>query len=40
VKDDAREVNAGLECGIVLDGTNDVAVGDVIEAYVVQAKPR
>jgi len=32
VKDDAREVNAGLECGIVLDGTNDVAVGDIIEA--------
>jgi len=40
VKDDAREVNAGLECGIVLEGTNDVAVGDIIEAYVVQAKPR
>ncbi|HEY6959340.1 MAG TPA: translation initiation factor IF-2 [Candidatus Limnocylindria bacterium] len=40
VKEDVREVNAGLECGIVLDGTNDVQVGDVIEAYVVQAKPR
>jgi len=39
-KDDAREVNAGLECGIVLDGTNDVAVGDIIEVYAVQAKPR
>jgi translation initiation factor IF-2 len=39
-KDDAREVNAGLECGIVLDGTNDIVVGDIIEAYVVQAKPR
>jgi len=39
-KDDAREVNAGLECGILLDGHNDVQVGDVIEAYVVQAKPR
>ncbi|HKW78468.1 MAG TPA: translation initiation factor IF-2, partial [Candidatus Limnocylindria bacterium] len=40
VKDDVREVNAGLECGIVLDGTNDVLVGDVIEAFVVQPKPR
>ena len=40
VKEDVREVNAGLECGIVLDGTNDIQVGDVIEAYVVQAKPR
>jgi translation initiation factor IF-2 len=39
-KDDAREVAAGLECGIVLEGHNEVAVGDIIEAYVVQAKPR
>ncbi|MFN2521643.1 MAG: EF-Tu/IF-2/RF-3 family GTPase, partial [Candidatus Limnocylindria bacterium] len=40
VKDDVREVTAGLECGIVLEGHNDVQVGDVIEAFVVQAKPR
>ena len=40
VKDDVREVAAGLECGIVLDGHNDVQVGDIIEAFVVQAKPR
>jgi len=40
VKDDVREVNAGIECGIVLDGHNDVQVGDIIECYVVQAKPR
>ncbi|MBI3522378.1 MAG: translation initiation factor IF-2 [Chloroflexi bacterium] len=40
VKDDVREVAAGLECGIVLEGHNDVVVGDLIEAYVVQAKPR
>ncbi len=40
VKDDVREVNAGLECGIVLDGTNEVLVGDLIEAFVVQPKPR
>jgi translation initiation factor IF-2 len=33
-KDDAREVNAGFECGIGIDGFNDVKVGDVIEAYV------
>ncbi len=39
VKDDAREVAAGLECGITLD-TNDIQVGDVIEAYSVQPKPR
>src|SRR5437773_8626769 len=40
IKDDVREVNAGIECGIVLDGHNDVQVGDIIECYVVQAKPR
>ena len=40
VKEDAREVNAGLECGIVLEGHNDVQAGDVIEAFVVQSKPR
>jgi translation initiation factor IF-2 len=40
MKDDVREVNAGLECGIVLENHNDVQVGDLIEAYVVQPKPR
>ncbi len=40
IKDDVREVNAGLECGIVLDNNNDVQVGDIIECYVVQPKPR
>ena len=40
VKDDVREVRAGLECGIVLEGYNDVAVGDIVEAYAVQPKPR
>jgi len=40
IKDDVREVNAGLECGIVLENNNDVQVGDIIECYVVQPKPR
>src|SRR5581483_7816336 len=40
MKDDVREVNAGLECGIVLEGTNDEQVADTIEAFVVQPKPR
>ncbi|MCE5262041.1 MAG: translation initiation factor IF-2 [Deltaproteobacteria bacterium] len=33
-KDDAREVLAGFECGIGIEGFNDIHVGDVIEAYV------
>jgi translation initiation factor IF-2 len=32
-KDDAREVQAGYECGIALENFNDIKVGDVIEAY-------
>jgi translation initiation factor IF-2 len=32
-KDDAREVQAGFECGILLEGFNDVKEGDVLEAY-------
>jgi translation initiation factor IF-2 len=32
-KDDAREVQAGLECGIGLENFNDVKIGDVIEVY-------
>jgi translation initiation factor IF-2 len=39
-KEDAREVTAGLECGITLEGHNDVQVGDIVEAYTIQAKPR
>jgi translation initiation factor IF-2 len=39
-KDDVREVQNGFECGIGLDGMNDVKVGDVIEAYKVEELAR
>ncbi len=32
-KDDVREVTAGYECGLALEGFQDVKKGDVIEAY-------
>ncbi|HZS94562.1 MAG TPA: translation initiation factor IF-2 [Chloroflexota bacterium] len=32
-KEDAREVTSGYECGIVIDGFNDVQEGDIIEAF-------
>ncbi len=32
-KEDAREVAEGFECGILLDGFNDVKEGDILEAY-------
>jgi len=31
--EDAREVAEGFECGILLDGFNDLKEGDVLEAY-------
>jgi translation initiation factor IF-2 len=31
--DDVREVTTGLECGIGVDGANDIQVDDVIEFY-------
>lgn len=33
VKEDVREVAKGFECGVVLNGFNDVKEGDVLEAY-------
>ncbi|MEI6079790.1 MAG: hypothetical protein WCQ53_04030, partial [bacterium] len=32
-KDDAREVAAGLECGISIDGFNDIKPNDIIESF-------
>ncbi len=39
-KDDVKEVKAGTECGIVIEGFNDVAEGDVMEAYIMVEVPR
>ena len=35
-KDDVSEVKAGFECGIAFEKYNDIKVGDVIEAFVVE----
>ena len=32
-KDDVKEVEQGFECGISLEGYNDIKTSDVIEAY-------
>ncbi len=34
-KDDVKEVSSGFECGISLDGFNDIKVNDIIESYVI-----
>jgi translation initiation factor IF-2 len=35
-KDDAREVEAGFECGIGIEGYSDIKVGDEIEAFEIE----
>ena len=35
-KDDVREVAAGYECGIGLEKTTDIKVGDIYEAFVME----
>jgi len=35
-QDEVNEVRAGLECGIRIDGFNEIAVGDIIECYVLE----
>jgi translation initiation factor IF-2 len=40
LKDDVTEVLTGFECGVLLDGYNDVTVGDELEVYEVQVIKR
>jgi translation initiation factor IF-2 len=35
-KDDAKAVKSGLECGMLIDGYDDIHVGDVLECYRIQ----
>jgi len=35
-KDDVREVKSGYECGISLDGFNDIEEGDIFEVYAME----
>ncbi len=39
-KDDATEVKTDFECGIGLQGFNEILVGDIIETYEMREKPR
>ncbi|MEN6375222.1 MAG: translation initiation factor IF-2 [Smithella sp.] len=39
-KDDAKEVQTGFECGIGIEGFNDIHVGDIIEAYTTEKLER
>ncbi len=39
-KEDVREVREGLECGIRLDGFNDVKEGDLLECFRIEERKR
>jgi translation initiation factor IF-2 len=39
-KDDVREVEKGFECGLTLDGYQDVKQGDRVEVYVLEKRAR
>jgi translation initiation factor IF-2 len=32
-RDDVKEVDAGFECGILLNNFNEYQIGDIIESY-------
>jgi translation initiation factor IF-2 len=40
LKDDAKEVKEGFECGIKLKNYEDIKEGDEIEAYTITHKAR
>jgi translation initiation factor IF-2 len=39
-KDDVDEVRSGLECGVVLEDTNDIQQGDSLEIFEVEERER
>ena len=39
-KDDAAEVRAGMECGVLLADTNDIKPGDMLEVFEVEERAR
>ncbi len=39
-KDDVKEVKSGYECGLVFEGFDAIAEGDIVEAYIMVEVPR
>ena len=40
LKDDVKEMAAGYECGMSLEGHNDIKEGDIVECYMMEEIPR
>ena len=39
-KDDVKEVASGYECGVGLEKFNDIKVGDILEAFIMEQVER
>ena len=39
-KDDVKEVTKGFECGLQIEGYNDIKEGDIIEVFVMEEVKR
>ena len=39
-KDDVKEVAESYECGIGLDKFNDIKIGDILEAFIMEEIPQ
>ena len=35
-KDDVKEVHMGMDCGLNIQGYNDIKIGDIVEAYTIE----
>ena len=40
LKEDVKEMKEGFECGMSLEGHNDIKVGDIVECFVMEEIPR
>ena len=40
LKEDVKEMKEGYECGMSLEGHNDIKEGDVVECYIMEEIPR
>ncbi|MDO5144568.1 MAG: translation initiation factor IF-2, partial [bacterium] len=40
LKEDVKEMKEGFECGMSLEGHNDIKIGDIVECFVMEEIPR
>ena len=38
-KDDVKEVSGGFECGLSIEGFNEIRIGDIVECYITEEIP-